>query len=385
MTLEQLKATLNQSNDELQVKLRAEVHPHFDKLYDEQKKIKDDLVDLTKRVHGESFSRTGSDGGNVGLIAAAIEKDAGFKALRQTGRGRCVITTPSLLGQKALTSTGITTVVHEREVSDSGRQAFGRVRRLMPSMPISTASAFFVREISTSNPSSSTLWQASPQTEGLDKIESTVTFEGLTAPVRTIATWAGASKQILDDMQEMEQFLSSSLIWAVEKEFEGQLLFGSGVGEDLTGLAVTATAFDQNLLTLANPANAADRLLLAALQLQEAGHACTGFVVSPRAWVKIQLLKTATEEAYLVGDPRRDLREILWSTPIVPSPAMGADDFLAGDFATGAHIRLRQDSTIDISDSHGDYFVKNLLAIRAEMRAALVVKKPGAFIYGTFA
>lgn len=345
-----------------------------------------DVVDLTKRVHDNTWSSgTGGIGGDVAQIAAAIERDSGFKSIQQTGRGRAVITVPSLLGTKALTSTGITGTTIERAISDSGRQAFGRVRQLMPSMPISTAAAFFVRETPQSNPSSSTLWQASPQVEALDKIESTVTFEGVTAPVRTIATWAGASKQILDDMAEMEQFLSSSLIWAVEKEFEGQILFGSGAGEDLSGLVTTATAFDTNLLTLANPANAADRLLLAALQLQEAGHACTGFVVSPRAWVKIQLLKTATEEAYLVGDPRRDLREILWSTPIVPSPAMGADDFLAGDFATGAHIRLRQDSTIDISDSHGDYFVKNLLAIRAEMRAALVVKKPGAFIYGTFA
>jgi hypothetical protein len=40
---------------------------------------------------------------------------------------------------------------------------------------------------------------------------------------------------------------------------------------------------------------------------------------------------------------------------------------------------MRSTMEIAISDSHDDYFAKNLLLIRAELRAALAVFRPSAF------
>lgn len=37
-----------------------------------------------------------------------------------------------------------------------------------------------------------------------------------------------------------------------------------------------------------------------------------------------------------------------------------------------------------ISDSHSDYFIKNLLAILCEERLALANKRPDAFVTGDF-
>jgi hypothetical protein len=39
---------------------------------------------------------------------------------------------------------------------------------------------------------------------------------------------------------------------------------------------------------------------------------------------------------------------------------------------------------VDISQEHSDFFIKNLVAIRAEKRLALVVKRPASFITGNF-
>jgi HK97 family phage major capsid protein len=40
----------------------------------------------------------------------------------------------------------------------------------------------------------------------------------------------------------------------------------------------------------------------------------------------------------------------------------------------------RQQATISMSNSHSDFFIRNLVAILAEMRAAFGVIRPAAFI-----
>jgi hypothetical protein len=40
--------------------------------------------------------------------------------------------------------------------------------------------------------------------------------------------------------------------------------------------------------------------------------------------------------------------------------------------------------TVEISTEHADYFVRNLVAVRAEKRLALVTKRPASFVSGSF-
>jgi hypothetical protein len=42
------------------------------------------------------------------------------------------------------------------------------------------------------------------------------------------------------------------------------------------------------------------------------------------------------------------------------------------------------ETVIDISESHGEFFVKNLLAVRAECRLALICTVPELFVNGSF-
>jgi hypothetical protein len=52
---------------------------------------------------------------------------------------------------------------------------------------------------------------------------------------------------------------------------------------------------------------------------------------------------------------------------------------LVGDFRAHSALLVRQGLRFKVSDSHSDYFIKNLLAILCEMRAALVVFRISAF------
>jgi len=65
--------------------------------------------------------------------------------------------------------------------------------------------------------------------------------------------------------------------------------------------------------------------------------------------------------------------------PVAVTLAMTSGVALPGAFRQGAQFFRKGGLTVDASNSHNDYFVKNLQAIRAEERGALAVYRPGAF------
>jgi HK97 family phage major capsid protein len=52
---------------------------------------------------------------------------------------------------------------------------------------------------------------------------------------------------------------------------------------------------------------------------------------------------------------------------------------LVGAFREGAQVWRKGGLTVESSNSHQDYFRKNLVALRAEERIALTVYRPSAF------
>jgi HK97 family phage major capsid protein len=53
-------------------------------------------------------------------------------------------------------------------------------------------------------------------------------------------------------------------------------------------------------------------------------------------------------------------------------------------FSPAAQLFDREDANVVISTENADDFEKNMISIRCEERLALAVKRPEAFIYGTF-
>jgi HK97 family phage major capsid protein len=63
---------------------------------------------------------------------------------------------------------------------------------------------------------------------------------------------------------------------------------------------------------------------------------------------------------------------------------MPESQFLVGAFAMAAMIWDRNNSTVEISREHADFFVRNMAAILVEERLALTVFRNDALIYGGF-
>ncbi len=223
---------------------------------------------------------------------------------------------------------------------------------------------------------------AAMQVEGQLKGESGLTYELIVAPIRTLATWIPASKQVLDDSEMLKGLVNFELRRNLRDVEEWQLLSGDGTGVNIDGVIAHATAFAAPF-TIATP-TMIDTLLLALAQLEtNTENEGTFIAVNPLDWHRIRSLK-ATDGNYLSGSPftASDI-ERLWSLPVVATPAMTVDKFLVGD-GMAAQVFDRQQATIEVSTEDRDNFIRNMVTIRAEERLSLAIYRPGGFVFGEF-
>lgn len=219
------------------------------------------------------------------------------------------------------------------------------------------------------------------ETSGAAKPQSEIKFDIMTTSVTTIAHWVKATKQILDDVPQLQSYIDGRLRYGLAYVEELQLLMGGGTGTDLNGIYTQATAFSAPAGTGVTSPTMVDTIRLAMLQAALAEFPATGIVLNPIQWAGIELSKT-TDGAYLFANPQGSTQPRLWNLPVVATQAMTTDKFLVGAFQLGAQIFDREDANVEISTEDQDNFIKNLVTIRAEERLGLAVYRPEAFIKG---
>jgi HK97 family phage major capsid protein len=214
-------------------------------------------------------------------------------------------------------------------------------------------------------------------TGGGYKPESGLAVARYSTPVRTIAHWIPVTKRAIADAAQMVTLIDGFLEYGLEEELEDQMIAGDGSGENFEGLAnvsgVQAQAYDteNGLLTTLRKAKTKVRLVGRAIP--------SAYVVNPADLETIDLLQDNEARYYGSGPFASGEAPSLWGLPIVESEAVPAGTAYVGDW-TKAVLWDRQQSTITTTDSHGDFFVRNLVAILAEMRAAFGVLQPNAFV-----
>lgn len=222
------------------------------------------------------------------------------------------------------------------------------------------------------------------ETAGTAKAQSEIKFDVVTTAVTTIAHWVLATKQILDDVPQLQSYIDGRLRYGLMYVEEDQLLNGGGTGTDLNGIYTQATAYSQPITpTAAGNLTKIDVIRLAMLQAFLAEYPASGIVMHPSDWADIELTKT-DDGAYLFANPQNGTDPRLWRLPVVETQAMTIDKFLVGAFNLGAQIFDREDANVEISTEDSDNFRKNLVTIRAEERLALAVYRPESFIKGDF-
>ena len=214
------------------------------------------------------------------------------------------------------------------------------------------------------------------------KPASSITYADTSVEVKTVAHIIKASKQILDDVPQLQDEVNAAMLYMLEYVLEEQILKGSGVGLNLSGIVTNATAYADPGVNVQTE-TAIDRIRKAMLQVALANRTPDGIVLHPTDWCDIELTKD-TSNRYIFAAPQGVAGPVLWGLPVVDTAAMTANSFLVGAFRQGATFYDREQANIAIATQNEDDFVKNLVTIRAECRGAVAVRMPEAFVTGNF-
>lgn len=216
------------------------------------------------------------------------------------------------------------------------------------------------------------------------KPESVITFVNVDATVGKIATILPVSDEMLDDVAQMESFLNNRLALFVQRQEDSDLLNGAG-SPTVTGVLQLGSIQTGSALSL-DTDSAIDAIFKAMTAVQVTGlYAPDGIVMHPNDWAAIRLMKSTSmyygagpftaPQASGSGGASNDL----WGLPVVTTTSIAAGTALVGAFKTAAQIFRRQGLTVQTTNSHSDYFAKDLTTFRAEIREALVVYRQQAF------
>jgi HK97 family phage major capsid protein len=220
------------------------------------------------------------------------------------------------------------------------------------------------------------------------KPESALSFQEVTFPVQIIAHWIPITRRTLEDTPFMETYINQRLLTGLARREDNEFINGDGVSPNLTGLLNTsgiqvldAAYFAGAPVTNAGQTNEnLNRLLRAKIKLlTTGGGAQASFVLLNPADVEKILTVSDANRNYLFGGPAGNMNVIpIWGMTTVWTENIAAGTALVGD-GTMAAVADRSDAQLYTTDSHSDFFIRNILVILAEERVALPVFRPLAF------
>jgi HK97 family phage major capsid protein len=321
------------------------------------------------------FNRPGNGEGEVKSVEELVTQHARFEELKSRGFGKLHFEGAEAKAVTSAANSAGVTVARERQAGIIEREYRPlSIRDILPSSSISSNSTEFVKELLFTN-------NAAPVAEGAQKPESDLTFELATGVVRTLAHFAKASNQILDDSAGLASFIQNRLTLGLKIKEEDQILLGDGTGQNLTGIVPAATAYVNTGIPGGAGATSVDKIRWAKLQVRKSFYAASAVVLNPEDWAKIELLKD-TQNSYLFSAFTGGAAPRLWGLNVVESDAIAAGQFLLGAFNVAAEIRDRDQVTIDVSTEDADNFQKNMTTIRVEERLMVNIYRPTSFVYG---
>lgn len=208
-------------------------------------------------------------------------------------------------------------------------------------------------------------------------------------PVKTIATWMPATKRALSDAGQIRAIIDGFLEYFLEEELEDQIVRGDGQGENFEGLATVSGTQTQPIV--ADPDNAPLGLgMLLAMRraktkVRTVGKSvANGYAIHPEDLERLEELVDGDGRFYGDGpfggavSTTGGGNTLIWGIPAVEVEGAVRGAPWCGDWRKSI-LWDREQSSITATDSHMDFFVRNLVAILAEMRAAFGVVQPSAF------
>ena len=261
----------------------------------------------------------------------------------------------------------------------------GRVRSLFPAESTTANLLYGIREVGFTNRAAvvpeRTAADGGPATGGPTDVyglkpRSDLQLVPVTYPLATIAHLMYVHRQTLADEPRMQGIIDRDLIDGIKMVEDEQILYGDGIGDNLTGLVNTPGIQTYTGLS-ADPRTAQIRRAITRVTL--AYFQPTGIVLHPLDWEDLELERDNTGAYRLAVNIAIGAQKTMWRLSVVDTPAINEGQCLLGAFGFGAKLYDREQVRIDVSTENRDMFERNAVTLRCEERLGLVVDRPESF------
>jgi HK97 family phage major capsid protein len=205
--------------------------------------------------------------------------------------------------------------------------------------------------------------------------EAALAYTERTQVVEWLPVFIPVTLQQMEDVEGIATHVDQQLAYMLRARLDSQILNGDGVTPNILGTV--------NVVGINTQALAGDPIFDAIHKginlVRTVGFTEPSVIFAhPTDWQEAILTRTA-DGLYILGSPRDPGVERVWGIPVVPTTAVVENTIVLGDYTGYATLHTKRGITIEVSDSHQAYFTRGMLAIRADMRIAMVHRRPEAF------
>ncbi|HSS09733.1 MAG TPA: phage major capsid protein [Acidimicrobiales bacterium] len=200
--------------------------------------------------------------------------------------------------------------------------------------------------------------------EGDEKPPAEFEIQEKAAALKTYAHWKAVTRQALEDYARIRTIVEDKLRGGLLRALES---------------AVTADLLANTDIPDREAANLLEAIRGGVADVETNGYTANAVALNPQDWAGLDIaVLAATFNGPVLG-------RTFWGLTPVAAPAIPSGTAYVGDFSTGITLFDRNVTNVFLSDSHADFFVRNLLIILAETRALAVVTEPLALVKATAA
>jgi HK97 family phage major capsid protein len=219
------------------------------------------------------------------------------------------------------------------------------------------------------------------QTEGASKAQVDYDFTITEVTPKTIAAYSKISKQMLQRLTWLQNFVSTQLVNDLLEVEDTKLFDYAGTGE-FVGLYEAATAYSPSG-SVTSSSNRWDKLANAIAQLKAAKFRPSVILINPVDEMELLINKESgagySHPSLITGAPLSVAGVTIVSTDIVP-----VNTFFVADMAKSAELLFEDNVMVEFAYEDGDNFTKNLVTVRAEESIALPIYFGAGMRKGTF-
>lgn len=339
--------------------------------------IKENVEEVALRVLGLEEKGTPSNTPQ-NLSTLLAEKADELKAMKEKS-GASVQITLKAAGTMA-ESTNITGQIPQAERETGITRIVRRNPFILQLVNVGTIMSNVWEWVEQKNPDGGAAMTA----EGAAKSQADFDLVVASANVKKVTAYIKVTKEMLDDVELMRSEIDQELTELINLKIDEQLLNGTGLTVNLTGIVTNATAWAAGAFALAIPTPTRYDVLRTAInQVRVNLFEPNYIVVHPTDATGMELSKDTTGQYIMPPFIATDGTTVS-GIRVITNTGVTLDKFLVGDF-TKSGVRFKEGLTINVGYENDD-FTKNLVTILAEARLVQRVKSNhyGAFVYGDF-